>query len=164
MGFQLEQVGLPPLRLVQPSFTSTALEFTKGLDLKQPQFISLHAHVPRDLRGHDMVLYDNLCFVHGIIPDDLSNPKTPLPENIEDQTTRVIKNLKTIAAQQGLGLQHVLTLKVYLVNITRFYDRFEKTYSNLFSAEVSPTRSVIGVEGLERGALISMDFTLFKDH
>ena len=87
-------------------------------------------------------------------PDDDTRP---LPDGIKAQTRRVIDNLIIVLAGLGLGLEHVLSCRVYMTEFKRDYDAMNDIYKSYFQAEKLPARTCIGVTGLARNALIEID-------
>ena len=87
-------------------------------------------------------------------PDDDTRP---LPDGIKAQTRRVIANLIIVLAGLGLGLEHVLSCRVYMTEFKRDYDAMNDIYKSYFQAEKLPARTCIGVTGLARNALIEID-------
>ena len=87
-------------------------------------------------------------------PDDDTKP---LPDGIEAQTRRVIDNLIIVLAGLGLGLEHVLSCRVYITEFKRDYDAMNVIYKSYFQAGKLPARTCIGVTGLARDALIEID-------
>jgi enamine deaminase RidA (YjgF/YER057c/UK114 family) len=87
-------------------------------------------------------------------PDDDTRP---LPDGIKAQTRRVIDNLIIVLAGLGLGLEHVLSCRVYLTEFKRDYDAMNDIYKSYFQAQKLPARTCIGVTGLARDALIEID-------
>jgi 2-iminobutanoate/2-iminopropanoate deaminase len=87
-------------------------------------------------------------------PDDDTRP---LPNGIEAQTRRVIDNLIIVLAGLGLGLEHVLSCRVYITEFKRDYDAMNDIYKSYFQAGKLPARTCIGVTGLARDALVEID-------
>lgn len=79
------------------------------------------------------------------------------PEGIEAQTHQVIANLSTVLQGCGLGLEHVLQVRVYLTEFQRDYQRMNEVYATYFPAGRRPARTCIGVTGLAKDALIEID-------
>lgn len=97
-------------------------------------------------------------FVNGIGPVDLDNPGVPLPEAVEDQTRKVLANLDRILQGRGLAREHVVSVRVHLVEFKRLYERMNRAYTGFFSGAKVPAVSCVGVSALGRGALVEMDF------
>lgn len=86
-----------------------------------------------------------LVFTSGI------GPRTPgtneIPEGIEAQTRSCIENIRTILEAAGTSLDQVLDVTVYLTDMKRDFDRFNKVYGEYFT-KVQPTRTTVGVDSL----------------
>jgi enamine deaminase RidA (YjgF/YER057c/UK114 family) len=104
------------------------------------------------------VWVDGWGFVSGIGPVDLENPALALPESIEDQTRKILSNVEKLLHKRGLGHEHVVSVRIHLVEFKRFHERMNRAYQGFFGGDHHPARSCIGVVALTRGALIEMDF------
>jgi 2-iminobutanoate/2-iminopropanoate deaminase len=97
-------------------------------------------------------------FVSGVGPVDLGNPAVALPEAVEDQTRKILSNLSTLLGKRGLSAEHVVSVRIHLVEFRRFHERMSRTYDAFFAGQRQPAVSCIGVAALPRGALVQMDF------
>ncbi len=87
----------------------------------------------------------DLLFTSGIGP---RKPVTnEVPEGIEAQTRSCIENIRTILEEAGTSLEKVLDVTVYLTDMKRDFDRFNKVYAEYFGA-IQPTRTTVGVDSL----------------
>ena len=93
----------------------------------------------------------------GQMPTDPNNDDQPLAAGIELQTRRVIDNLVIVLQGLGLGLEHVLSCRVYLTEFERDYEMMNNTYQSYFSPNRLPARTCIGVTTLARDALVEID-------
>jgi reactive intermediate/imine deaminase len=93
----------------------------------------------------------------GQMPTDPNNDDQPLATGIELQTHRVMDNLIIVLQGLGLGLQHVLSCRVYLTNFERDYETMNMVYQSYFSLDRLPARTCIGVTALARDALVEVD-------
>ena len=87
-------------------------------------------------------------------PDDDTKP---LADDIKEQTCRVMDNLIIVLYGLGLGLEHVLSCRVYITEFKRDYKAMNETYRSYFPAGRLPARTCIGVTGLARDALVEID-------
>ena len=87
------------------------------------------------------------------MPDD---PTKVIDGGIEEQTHRVMENLKLVLEGLESSLDRVVFTRVYLVNFQDF-DRMNKIYSTYFPADRLPGRTCIGVTGLAVDALVEID-------
>jgi len=67
--------------------------------------------------------------------------------DIEVQTRACIQNVKTILEEAGSSLEKVLDVTVYLTDMQRDFDRFNRVYAEYFG-KVQPTRTTVGVDSL----------------
>lgn len=125
------------------------------------EFITSRADAARAGLGSDLVIAGGWAFVANVLPIDPANDRTPLPEQIEAQTRKVLANFDAIIKAKGLSRDHVVAVRIAVVDLPRFEERMETGYASFFAAGRLPARSVIGVASLPRGALIAMDFTLY---
>jgi reactive intermediate/imine deaminase len=100
---------------------------------------------------------DGWVFVTGQMPFSGLANDSPYPNGIEAQTHQVFANLKTVLAGIGLGLEHVLMARVYLLHFERDFLAMNAVYATHFAADRRPARTCIGVSGLARGALVEID-------
>ena len=66
-------------------------------------------------------------------------------------------NLIIVLYGLGLGLEHVLSCRVYITEFKRDYEVMNETYKSYFPAGRLPARTCIGVTGLARDALVEID-------
>ena len=93
----------------------------------------------------------------GQIPTDPEDDRKPLPDGIEGQTRRVMDNLVIVLIGLGLGLEHVLSCRVYITHFQRDYESMNEAYQAYFPPGRLPARTCIGVTGLARDALVEID-------
>lgn len=100
---------------------------------------------------------DGLVFLTGQMPADPDDDSKPLPQGVEAQTRRVMDNLVIVLEGLGLGLEHVVQVRVYITHFERDYATMNETYASYFPPGRRPARTCIGVTGLARGALVEID-------
>ena len=93
----------------------------------------------------------------GQMPTDPDDDSKPLANDVKGQTRRVMENLIIILGELSLGLEHVLSVRVYLAEFRRDYDAMNKIYKTYFPEERLPARTCIGVTALARDALVEID-------
>lgn len=125
-----------------------------------PEFITTRADAVRAKSQSDLVIAGGWGFVNNVLPIDPANDRTPLPEQVEAQTRKVLANFDAILKAKGLSRDQVVAVRLAVVDLPRLEERVETAYAGFFPADRLPARSVIGVAALPRGALIAMDFTL----
>jgi len=100
---------------------------------------------------------DGWVFVTGQMPTDPDDDAAPLPEGAAAQTRRVMDNLKLVLGGLGLGLEHVMVARVYLLQFKEDYEAMNSAYTSYFPADRLPARTCVGVTGLARDALVEID-------
>jgi reactive intermediate/imine deaminase len=100
---------------------------------------------------------DGWVFLTGQMPTLPDSDSAPLPEGIEAQTRRVMDNLGIVLRGVGLGLQHVVSVRVYLTRFDQDYAPMNAVYRGYFPADRLPARTCVGVTELARGALVEID-------
>ena len=100
---------------------------------------------------------DGWVFCAGQIASDLVYDPATLPEGIEAQTEIVMNNLRRVLEGVGLGLEHVVSARVFLTEFARDYRRMDAVYAGYFTANARPARTCVGVSGLAADALVEID-------
>ncbi|MEJ0019602.1 MAG: RidA family protein [Acetobacteraceae bacterium] len=100
---------------------------------------------------------DGWVFVTGQMPTIPGDDAAPLPEGIEAQTRRVMDNLEIVLRGVGLGLRHLVNVRVYLTQFEQDYAPMNAVYRCYFPPDRLPARTCVGVTGLARGALVEID-------
>jgi 2-aminophenol/2-amino-5-chlorophenol 1,6-dioxygenase subunit alpha len=95
----------------------------------------------------------DLLFLSGIGPRRAGTNE--IPEGIEAQTRAVVDNLRAILAEAGSSLEKILDVTVYLTDMKRDFDRFNKIYAEYF-ATIQPTRTTVGVDSLPTPISVEM--------
>ena len=93
----------------------------------------------------------------GQMPTDPTDDTKPLPNGIQAQTRRVMNNLVIILNEMQLGLQNVLSTRVFLTNFKRDYEAMNNIYKSYFAKDRLPARTCVGVTDLALGALVEID-------
>ena len=73
--------------------------------------------------------------------------------DIREQTRAVLENIATILAAAGLGLEHVVDLTTFLVNMSD-YAGYNEVYNGFFDAASGPSRTTVGVKELPHPHLL----------
>jgi len=100
---------------------------------------------------------DGWVFVTGQMPFSATSNTSPYPEGIEAQTRQVMENLRRVLAGCGLGLEHVVSARVFLTRFQEDYERMNAVYATYFPPDKRPARTCVGVTALARGALVEID-------
>ena len=100
------------------------------------------------------ILYNGILFISGQLPID---PKTdkPIRGTIEEETTRVLENIKAIVTEAGGDMNNILKMNCYLANMDDFQG-FNHVYTSYFSSK-SPARTTIQAARLSLDARVEID-------
>ena len=101
---------------------------------------------------------DGWVFVTGQMPFSGTSNTSSYAEGIEAQTRQVMENLKRVLAGCRLGLEDLVSARVFLTRFELDYERMNKVYASYFPADKRPARTCVGVTALARGALVEIDF------
>ena len=103
------------------------------------------------------VEFDGWVQLTGQMPTDPIDDPKPLPEGIQAQTRGVMDNLSIILNEMKLGLENVLSTRVFLTNFKRDYEPMNNIYRSYFANNSLPARTCVGVTDLALGALVEID-------
>ena len=102
-----------------------------------------------------------LVFASGQIPLDPETGELVSGE-IEDETRRVLANLKAVLEAAGSGLDRVVKATVYLTDLSLF-PRVNAIYAEAFDVDPAPARVTVGVAALPLGAGVEIDAIALAD-
>jgi reactive intermediate/imine deaminase len=100
---------------------------------------------------------DGWVFVTGQLPFPGGSSTAQYPEGVEAQTRQAMENLKRVLAGCGLGLEHVVSARVFLTHFEQDYERMNAVYAGYFAPGRRPARTCVGVTALARGARVEID-------
>lgn len=101
------------------------------------------------------VAVGDLVFASGQIPLDPATGRL-VEGGIEEQTERVLANVKAVLAAAGLSLARVVKVSVFLADLEDF-PKMNAIYARHFDAFPKPARSTFQVAGLPAGARIEVE-------
>jgi len=93
----------------------------------------------------------------GLLANYPGDDSQPLPEGIEAQTKRTMENLKIVLGELGLGLEHVLSARIFLTDFENDYEPMNQVYLTYFPEDRRPARTCVGVTALARNASVEID-------
>ena|SRR5450755_1702266 len=96
-------------------------------------------------RYNQAVVAGNLVFVSAMIGQDVATGKF-MTDNIGDETTQVLENIKTILGAAGTDFSHVVKLSIFLKDMDD-YTRVNEIYGR-YVTEPYPARETFQVGGL----------------
>ena len=88
----------------------------------------------------------------GPIKDESGNP---LEYDIKAQTHAVIDNIRVILEEYGSGLESVVDVLVFLIDMDRDFDGYNEVYAEYFS-ETLPARTTVSVDALPTSIAIEL--------
>ena len=103
------------------------------------------------------VEFDGWVQLTGQMPTDPIDDTKPLPDGIQAETRRVMDNLAIILNEMQLGLENVLSTRVFLTNFKRDYEPMNNIYKSYFANNRLPARTCVGVTDLALGAVVEID-------
>ena len=106
------------------------------------------------------ILHNDTVYISGQIAID---PETNelVSGGIEEQTEKVLQNIKIILLAADSSLGSVLKTTCYLADINDFA-KFNEVYGKYFSKS-RPARSIVEVSRLPKGALVEVDVVAYVD-
>ena len=101
-----------------------------------------------------------LVFLPGQIPLDPVSGE-PVAGTIEDQTARVMENLKAVLAACQLSLADIVKTTIFLTDMADF-TKVNAVYGSYFSQQ-PPARSTVQVAALPKGARVEIEAVASQD-
>ncbi len=94
------------------------------------------------------ILHRGTLYVSGQIA---INPATGalLSDSIEAETHQVLKNLKAILTEAGIGFEEVIKCSVFVKDMN-LYSRINAVYSEYFNDDTAPARELVEVANLPK--------------
>jgi 2-iminobutanoate/2-iminopropanoate deaminase len=112
-----------------------------------PSLVAPYSHV---------VEVDDWLFVTGQLATGVDDT-SPLPAGIEDQTRKVMENLRIVLHGVGANFADAVQVRIFLTHFERDYDAMNAIYRDYFDSNKLPARTTVGVTALARGGLIEID-------
>jgi len=133
------------------SETATEPEF-RVAQVKSSTVMTSRAAAPVGAYPHARRVGD-LLFLSGIGP---RRPVTnEIPTGIEAQTRATVDNVRVILEAAGSSLEKILDVTVYLTDMKRDFDSFNRVYAELLGT-IQPTRTTVGVDSLPTPIAVEM--------
>jgi 2-iminobutanoate/2-iminopropanoate deaminase len=101
------------------------------------------------------VAHGGFVFASGQIPLDPASGRL-VDGGVEEQTRRVLANLRAVLEAAGTTLDGVLRTTIYLTDLAHF-PRVNAVYAEHFAAEPRPARATVQVAALPLGAAVEID-------
>jgi 2-iminobutanoate/2-iminopropanoate deaminase len=106
---------------------------------------------------HASVVGDQV-FVSGTLGTDPGGTRL-VPGGVGAQTTQALRNIETVLAACGCGLEHVAKVNVYLTDIDAFSEMNDAYLAVV--GDDPPARITVGCTGLALGAAVELDCVAF---
>lgn len=100
---------------------------------------------------------NGFVFITGQLATDADDDSLPVPDGIEAQTRKVMENLRRVLAGLELGLDRVVSVRVFLTAFERDYAIMNRVYESYFAPGRRPARTTVGVTGLARSGIVEID-------
>ncbi|KAB2967342.1 RidA family protein [Zoogloea sp.] len=80
---------------------------------------------------------------------------------IAAETRQILANLKAALPDYGVGLEHMISARVYVVPFGQF-GAFNEVWEAFFADVPPPARTSVGVSALPLGAQVEIEFTFYR--
>ncbi len=100
------------------------------------------------------IMTEKLVFTSGQIPINPASGKITA-QTIEEQTEQVMKNLKAVLAESGVGMDRIVKTTCFLSDMADFA-AFNAVYGKYFP-ENAPARSCVQAAALPMGAKVEVE-------
>jgi len=101
----------------------------------------------------------DLLFVTGQLAEDPATGKV-VRGSIEDQTRRVMENLKLVLDHAGTGFDRVVMSRIFVTDF-RFFATVNEIYASYFQSDRLPGRTTISVTGLAGLGDVEIDLIVY---
>jgi 2-iminobutanoate/2-iminopropanoate deaminase len=119
-------------------------------------------HAPAALGPYSQaIVTGNMVYTAGQTPIDPATGKL-IVGTIEEQTHRVLQNIKSVLEAAGSSLAKVVKTTVFLTSMSDFA-AMNGVYAQYFNTDAPPARSTIQVAGLPLGAMIEIETVAILD-
>ncbi|WP_328316820.1 RidA family protein [Streptomyces sp. NBC_00388] len=102
------------------------------------------------------VVAGDFLFTAGFGPQDPATGK--VPGTVGEQTAQVLRNVRSVLAERGLGLDHVVKVTVHLAALHQDFAAFDAAYGEFFTAPY-PVRTTVGSELMD--ILVEIDVVAY---
>lgn len=103
----------------------------------------------------EVVIADDDLYLSGLISADLETGAI-VCGTIEEETERILTNLKTILQRYGSDMDKCIRVEVFLTDFFGERDRMNEVYKKHFPADKMPARFCCGTNGLAGGCRIEV--------
>jgi 2-iminobutanoate/2-iminopropanoate deaminase len=125
--------------------------------MSEIQFLMIR-NAPKPVAPYSHVVeVDGWAFITGQLATDPNDDSLPIPAGIEAQMHKVMDNLTRALQGIGLGLDRVVSVRIFLTDFERDYAAMNRIYESYFAKNRLPARTTIGVTELARGGIVEID-------
>jgi 2-iminobutanoate/2-iminopropanoate deaminase len=114
------------------------------------------SHAPAPVGPYNQAIAANgFLFVAGQIALD-PQTMTIVAEDVQGQTTQVMKNLEAILKEAGCEWEHIVKTTVFLSDMNNFAT-VNAIYAQYFDEAIAPARACVEVSRLPKDVLVEID-------
>ena len=100
------------------------------------------------------ILVDNTLYVSGQVALDPIKMEL-VNQNIETETTQVMKNLSEVLKAAGMDFANVVKTTIFLYDMRDFYD-VNEVYGSYFDHKIAPARETVQVAALPKNVRVEI--------
>ena len=100
------------------------------------------------------VIADKTLYLSGQIAIDV-NSKEMIDGTIEEETERIMQNIKAILVEANLNFEDVIKSTIFTIDLKSF-DKINKSYGKFFNKDTAPARETVEVSALPLGAKVEI--------
>lgn len=119
------------------------------------QEITLPGSLERPGHYSPATKWGDLLFISGQLPMDWENGGRLVSGGVQEQTLQSLKNLQSVLAAAGLGLEDVAKVTVFVAGV-ELWPQVDQVYASFFGS-LRPARSVVPTQPLHYGALVEVE-------
>ena len=83
------------------------------------------------------------------------------PGGVAAETRQILANLKAAMPDYGVGMEHMMTARIYVVPFEQF-QTINSIWDEFFADVEPPARTSVGVSALPLGAQVEIEFSFYR--
>ncbi len=107
------------------------------------------------------VLSENMLFTSGQVAIDPENNGELVLDNIEAETTQVMKNLKAVLNAADMDFAHVVKTTIFITDMNDFA-KINSVYGSYFDEKNAPARETVQVSVLPKNVNVEISMIAVK--
>ncbi len=107
------------------------------------------------------VMTGNTLYTSGQIAIDPENGKL-ITDDIENETRRVMENLKAVLDAAGMNFNHVIKSSIFIADMNDF-SKINTVYGSYFDEQNAPARETVQVAVLPKNVNVEISMIAVKD-